>query len=121
MRFKGKSIIVTGAGSGIGRASATLFAAEGGNVIAADKTDAVHATVEAIVKAGGTAKAIQMDAGDEGDVERTVALAVSEYGGLDIVYAIDGFSGGITGFVDSPVEVWTEVLRVNVIGPFLAF
>jgi NAD(P)-dependent dehydrogenase (short-subunit alcohol dehydrogenase family) len=101
-RFTGKSIIVTGAGSGIGRASATLFAAEGGSVIAADKTEAVHDTVEAILKAGGTAKAIQMDAGDEGDVERTVALAVAEHGGLDIIYAN------------------TEVLRVNLIGPFLA-
>ncbi|HEX7851736.1 MAG TPA: SDR family NAD(P)-dependent oxidoreductase, partial [Sphingomonas sp.] len=70
-RFTGKSIIVTGAGSGIGRASAMLFAAEGGSVIAADKTEAVHDTVEAILKSGGIAKAIQMDAGDEGDVERT--------------------------------------------------
>jgi NAD(P)-dependent dehydrogenase (short-subunit alcohol dehydrogenase family) len=119
-RFTGKSIIVTGAGSGIGRASATLFAAEGGSVIAADKTEAVHDTVEAILKAGGTAKAIQMDAGDEGDVERTVALAVAEHGGLDIIYANAGISGGITGILDSSVELWTEVLRVNLIGPFLA-
>src|SRR4051794_29865307 len=119
-RFTGKSIIVTGAGSGIGRASATLFAAEGGNVIAADKSDAVHDTVEAILKAGGTAKAIQMDAGDEGDVERTVALAVAEHGGLDIIYANAGISGGMTGILDTPVDVWTELLRVNLIGPFLA-
>jgi len=119
-RFTGKSIIVTGAGSGIGRASATLFAAEGGRVIAADKSEAVHDTVEAILKAGGVAKAIQMDAGDEGDVERTVALAVAEHGGLDIIYANAGISGGITGILDSSVELWTEVLRVNLIGPFLA-
>ena len=119
-RFTGKSIIVTGAGSGIGRASATLFAAEGGSVIAADRTEAAHDTVEAILKAGGTAKAIQMDAGDEGDVERTVALAVAEHGGLDIIYANAGISGGISGILDSSVELWTEVLRVNLIGPFLA-
>ena len=120
MRFQGKSIIVTGAGSGIGRASATLFAAEGGQVIAADRTEAVHATVEAIAATGGTAKAVVMDAGDEADVARTIALAVSEHGGLDIVYANAGISGGIEGIFDSSVELWTEVLRVNLIGPFLA-
>lgn len=119
-RFTGKSIIVTGAGSGIGRASARLFAAEGGSVIAADKTDAVHATVAAIHEDGGTATAIQMDAGSEEDVARTVSLAVGEYGGLDVIYANAGISGGMTGLFDSSVELWTEVLRVNLIGPFLA-
>lgn len=119
-RFAGKSIIVTGAGSGIGRATATLFAAEGGQVIAADKSDAVNATVEAIKAAGGTAIAVQMDAGVERDVEDIVELACAEFGGLDVFYANAGISGGIEGLFDSSVELWTEVLRVNLIGPFLA-
>lgn len=119
-RFSGKSIIVTGAGSGIGRASARLFAAEGGNVVAADKTDAVHATVAAIREDGGIATAIQMDAGREEDVVRAVELAVADHGGLDIVYANAGISGGMAGIFESSVELWTEVLRVNLIGPFLA-
>jgi len=120
MRFKDKSIIVTGAGSGIGRATATLFAAEGGKVIAADKSEAVNATVEAIRAAGGTATAVEMDAGNERDVEDVVALACAEHGGLDVFYANAGISGGVEGLFDSSVELWTEVLRVNLIGPFLA-
>jgi NAD(P)-dependent dehydrogenase (short-subunit alcohol dehydrogenase family) len=120
MRFEGKSIVVTGAGSGIGRASARLFAAEGGRVIAADKSDAVNDTVAAIIAGGGTATAVQMDAGSERDVEDVVALACAEYGGLDVFYANAGVSGGADGLFDSSVELWTEVLRVNLIGPFLA-
>src|ERR1044072_4578487 len=120
MRFKDKSIVVTGAGSGIGRATATLFAAEGGRVVAADRSEAVDDTVAAIIAAGGTAAAVQMEAGSQRDIEEVVALACAEYGGLDVFYANAGISGGIEGLFDSSVELWTEVLRVNLIGPFLA-
>jgi NAD(P)-dependent dehydrogenase (short-subunit alcohol dehydrogenase family) len=61
-----------------------------------------------------------MDAGSERDVEDVVALACAEFGGLDIFYANAGISGGAAGLFDSSVELWTEVLRVNLIGPFLA-
>lgn len=118
-RFTGKSIIVTGAGSGIGRASATLFAAEGGQVIAADKSDGVHETVKAITAAGGTAQAVQMDAGSEADVEALVAKAVADHGGLDIAYANAGISGGAAGLFEGSPDDWAEILRVNLIGPFL--
>jgi len=120
MRFEGKSIIVTGAGSGIGRATANLFAAEGGKVIAADKNDSVNATVAAIRAAGGTATAVQMDAGNERDVEDVVALACAEFGGLDVFYANAGIAGGIDSIFDQTADLWAEVLRVNLIGPFLA-
>lgn len=120
MRFTGKSIVVTGAASGIGRATATLFAAEGGQVVCADKTEAVHETVSAILAAGGIARAVEMDAGEEDDVARTVSIACEHHGGLDIFYANAGISGGLPGIFDSTVELWTEVLRVNLIGPFLA-
>lgn len=119
-RFTGKSIIVTGAGSGIGRAAARLFAEEGGCVVAADKTSAVHDTVDAIVAAGGDAVAIEIDAGNEDDVVKAVGVAVTRYGGLDVFYANAGIGGGITSILDTRVDLWTEVLRVNLIGPFLA-
>ena len=118
-RFTGKSIIVTGAGSGIGRASATLFAAEGGLVIAADKTEAVHETVAGIRTNGGTAEAVQMDAGSEADVEALVAKAIDTHGGLDIAYANAGVSGGAAGLFEGSPEDWAEILRVNLIGAFL--
>ncbi|WBH18187.1 SDR family NAD(P)-dependent oxidoreductase [Sphingomonas radiodurans] len=118
-RFTGKSIIVTGAGSGIGRAAATLFAAEGAQVIVADKVGA-EATAEAIRAAGGTAQAIEMDAGNEEDVIRTVALACDTFGGLDVMFANAGISGGMANIFDTDVALITEVLRVNLIGPVLA-
>lgn len=120
MRFQNKTIIVTGAGSGIGRASAKLFAAEGGHVIAADKSEAVHETAAEIEVAGGVALGWQMDAGAEADVERVVALACERFGGLDVFFANAGIAGGIAGIFEQTVDLWTEVLRVNLIGPFLA-
>lgn len=120
-RFAGKSIIVTGAGSGIGRATARRFAAESGKLVAADKMPTVHETVEMITAAGGTAIGLAMDAGNERAVETLVARAVGEYGGLDIVFANAGITGGLQGgLFDSDAESWAEVLRVNLIGPYLA-
>ncbi|MDB5677751.1 SDR family NAD(P)-dependent oxidoreductase [Sphingomonas bacterium] len=119
-RFTDKSIIVTGAGSGIGRATALLFAREGGKVVVADKTDGADATAKLITDAGGTAVAIQMDAGLEEDVIRTVQLAVDSFGGLDIIFANAGISGGMANIFDTDVALITEVLRVNLIGPYLA-
>ena len=120
MRFQDRSIIVTGAGSGIGRAAALLFAAEGGRVVVADLTDGADETARMITDAGGTASAIRMDAGSEEDVVRTVALACDSFGGLDVMFANAGISGGMANLFDTDVALITEVLRVNLIGPFLA-
>ncbi len=120
MRFENKSIIVTGAGSGIGRAAALLFASEGGRVIVADKTEGADETAHLIAQAGGTAKAIRIDAGLEEDVIRTIALACESFGGLDVMFANAGISGGMANLFDTDVALITEVLRVNLIGPFLA-
>lgn len=120
MRFQDKSIIVTGAGSGIGRAAATLFAAEGGRVVVADINETADATAQAIRDAGGTAEAIRIDAGNEDDVVKAVALAVERFGGLDVMFANAGISGGMANIFDTDVSLITEVLRVNLIGPYLA-
>lgn len=119
-RFTGKSVIVTGAASGIGRASARLFAAEGASVIAADKAAAITETVADIRKAGGKAEAMEMDAGSAADVKKLVDLAVKTNGGIDVIYANAGISGGTPTLFEQTEEQWKTILQVNLIGPMLA-
>lgn len=116
MRLAGKIALVTGAGSGIGRATARRFAAEGAKLVIGDKSAAVDETAALI---GGDVVAVQMDAGSEADVAALVETAVSRFGGLDIAYANAGISGGLTGIFDHTVEEWQAILQVNLIGPFL--
>ncbi|OYU82366.1 MAG: oxidoreductase [Burkholderiales bacterium PBB5] len=118
-QLAGQVAIITGAGSGIGRAAALLFAQQGARLVLGDKTEAVHATAQAVVDAGGQAVALQMDAGVEADVARLVATAVERYGQLDVAFANAGISGGMPGIFELTPEAWTEVLRVNLIGPWL--
>jgi NAD(P)-dependent dehydrogenase (short-subunit alcohol dehydrogenase family) len=120
-RLAGKRAIVTGAGSGIGRASARLFAAQGAAVLAVDRArEAVEETAALIRADGGRAIATAADAGDEADVQAFVLRALTELGGLDVVYANAGVSGGDVPLAEQTVELWQDVLRVNLIGPFLA-
>jgi NAD(P)-dependent dehydrogenase (short-subunit alcohol dehydrogenase family) len=120
-RLQGKRAIVTGAGSGIGRASARLFAREGASVLAVDRAaEPVEETARMIRDEGGRAIAMAADAGAEADVAAFVARAVAEFGGLDVLYANAGISGGDIPLAEQGFELWQEVLRVNLIGPFLA-
>lgn len=118
-RLEGKVAIITGAGSGIGRAAALLFAGAGARLVLGDKTPAVHETARLVVAAGGSATPMQMDAGVESDVVHMVATAISTYGGLHVAFANAGISGGIDGIFELTPEKWTEILRVNLIGPWL--
>jgi NAD(P)-dependent dehydrogenase (short-subunit alcohol dehydrogenase family) len=119
-RLEGKSVIITGAGSGIGRAASLLFTKEGAKLIAVDRTEGVKETVEQVRKAGGTAEAVIADAGLEKDVIGFIDKAVSAYGRLDAIWANAGVSGGLVPLAEQTVEHWQEVLRINLIGPFLA-
>ena len=119
-RLQGKSVIITGAGSGIGRAAALLFTKEGAKLIAVDRTESVRETVEEIKRAGGTAEAVMADAGSETDVMAFIDKAVKTHGRLDAIWANAGVSGGLVPLAEQTVEHWQEVLRVNLIGAFLA-
>ena len=104
MRLTGKIAIVTGAGSGIGKATVELFRSEGATVIGAD------------VKGAD----VECDAGFDYDVATLVEQTVREHGGLDIFFANAGISGGFASIFEQSAADWAEILRVNLIGPFLA-
>ena len=105
-RLSGKVAIVTGAGSGIGLAAAELFRSEGAMVVGSDIREADDI--------------VQADAGSEADVQRLVDHAVWKHGGLDVVFANAGVSGGLASIFEQTAEDWAEILRVDLIGPFLA-
>ena len=118
-QLQDKVALITGAGSGIGRAAALRFAAEGARLVLGDKSAAVHDTARQVQDSGGEAVALQMDAGVEADVARMVATALTRFGQLDVAFANAGISGGREGIFDLTPEAWAEVLRVNLIGPWL--
>jgi NAD(P)-dependent dehydrogenase (short-subunit alcohol dehydrogenase family) len=119
-RLEGKSVIITGAASGIGRAASLLFTKEGARLIAVDRSDAVNETVDLVKQQGGVAEAMIADAGSEADVIAFIDRAVAAHGRLDVIWANAGISGGLKPIAEQTVEHWEEILRINLIGPFLA-
>jgi NAD(P)-dependent dehydrogenase (short-subunit alcohol dehydrogenase family) len=119
-RLEGKSVIITGAGSGIGRAASLLFAKEGARLIIVDRSESVKETAKLVSDSGGTVEAVMADAGSEKDVKAFIDKAVSKYGRLDAIWANAGISGGLVPLAEQTVEQWQEILRINLIGPFLA-
>ena len=120
-QLSGKTACITGAASGIGQASALLFAAEGAKVVAFDRSPEVSDTVQAIENAGGQAVGMTGDAASEDDIAALVAKAQDAFGGLHVFFANAGITGSARGgFFDSDAANWMEVLRVNLVGPFCA-
>lgn len=118
-RFEGTSIILTGAGSGIGKATAERLAAEGGAVACFDlNADAVEATAAGIRDAGGTASAHTVDVADEASVAAGVEAAVAEHGRPGVVCNIAGI-GTFVHSHDAPVELWDRIIGVNLTGTYL--
>lgn len=117
--LEGKVAIVTGAASGIGRASARLFAREGAAVVIGDRSESIDAVAAEIVADGGRATALRIDSGEESDVQRLVSTALDTYGGLHVAFANAGISGGRAGIFDGHPADWAELLRINLIGPWL--
>lgn len=107
---------MTGAGSGIGRATARLFAEQGARVIAFDLSDGVEETASGF----DGISVIRGDAGKEADVVAMIAAAVERLGRIDAIAANAGVSGGTKGLLDQDEADWAAVLRINLIGPFLA-
>ncbi len=119
-RLKGKAAVVTGAGSGIGRASALLFAREGASVVAVDREAAGVEETARLGAGAGVIVPVAADAGDEEQVKSFTQKAAETFGTLDIVYTNAGISGGLVPLAEQTVALWQEVLRINLIGPFLA-
>jgi len=113
----GGTALVTGAGSGIGRASALQFAAEGANVVVAGIATAEgRETVELIDDAGGEATFVEVDVSDMESVERMVDVAVEAYGSLEFAH---NNAGILTDFVDVTgisEERWNRIIDVNLKG-----
>ena len=116
-QLAGKTALITGAGSGIGRAATLLFAREGANVVAFDRSEAVHETVAQVP--GGNVVALTGDVGKPAAVSAAVARAVGDFGGLDVAFVNAGIGGGIKALLDLDVDEWNAVLRVNLVGAFL--
>jgi NAD(P)-dependent dehydrogenase (short-subunit alcohol dehydrogenase family) len=115
-----KVAIVTGASSGIGRAAAILFAAEGARLVVTARRQAeLDALTAEIRAAGGKAFALAGDITDESLAQRLVAAAVDRFGGLDIAFNNAGTTGDGAALPDIPTPVWREVLDTNLTSGFL--
>lgn len=124
MAGDGKIVLVTGGGSGIGRATAEMFAARGAAVVVVDRTIAGEysgpETVDRVRKAGGTAMFVRADVSVEADIEAAVAAALAEYGRLDAAVNCAGVAGTGAKIGDTTLEDWNRVLNVNLTGVFLS-
>ena len=121
MRLDGKVALVTGAGSGIGRATALLFGKEGARVVASDMGEAgTLDTVDQIKRAGGEATPVTGDVTDTSQARQMVETAVDAYGGLDVLVNSAGVnSRNALGPEATPEEVWDKVIDVNLKGTYL--
>jgi NAD(P)-dependent dehydrogenase (short-subunit alcohol dehydrogenase family) len=120
-RFAGRGILVTGAGSGIGRAAALLFAEEGGRVVVVDQDEnEAQATANSIRQNGGEALAIGADVSREADCRGMVERALAAYGRLDVAFNNAGIGASGFAVADEEEVAWSRLIDVNLKGIFLA-
>jgi len=119
-RFQDKSVIVTGAGSGIGRAAALAFAAEGANVTVADIDDQHgQATVALLRELGAQAEFVRVDVSRAADCAAMVEHAVNRYGRLDVAFNNAGINIGVAPIADVEDAQWERIVAINLTGVFL--
>jgi len=112
--MKNKTVIVTGAASGIGKAAAILFAKNGANVIVSDLQESEgKAVVSDIISAGGKASFFKTDVAKSEEMEALVDFAVKTYGKLDVAVNNAGIGGEINPTADMSIEGWNKVISVN--------
>lgn len=120
MQLKGKVALVTGAGSGIGKAAALLLAREGAKVAALDlKEEDAQQTADEITRAGGTARAVAADVSQPEQVQQAVQGTVAAWDRLDIVFANAGINGVWAPLEELTPEDWDKTLGINLKGTFL--
>ncbi|MFF4272328.1 SDR family NAD(P)-dependent oxidoreductase [Streptomyces sp. NPDC001536] len=118
--LEGRSVIVTGASSGIGRAAALAFAAEGSKVLVADlNAEGAQTVVKEIEEAGGTAVAVTGDLSEQAVVDQVAATAVERFGGVDVLVNNAGIMDRMSALADVEDAEWERVIRVNLTAPFL--
>lgn len=114
MDIRGKVAVITGGGSGIGRATAVRLAQEGASVVVADLDDAGGSeTVARIEQSGGSAASLRADVTKAADAQRMIALAQQRFGGLDILFNNAGITTGQPSYPEADVDQWQRVLDVN--------
>lgn len=118
--FEGKTVIVTGGSTGIGRATALEFAANGAQIVIADvNADAGTALVDGILSDGGTALFVHTDVSDEAAVNALVQTTVDHFGKLDFAFNNAGISGEITGTHETALTAWQRIIDINLTGVWL--